>query len=257
MPGIVGALLLTASRAIGETMIVVLAAGVAANLQFSPFKPMTTVTVKIVNQLTGDLEFNSPQTLVAFAFGMTLFVITLCSMSTRSTSCANIGSSTNDRRRSHRDISGVSHLRRDIGIASRKAAETRFRFYGLAAIILGLFFLAILLFSIFSKGYTAFTQTMITVPVEFSEKVIDPTNKRAVNPRCAADCELSAVGAERRCRSPGCRPQGTGRPPRTIKEIVSDSVRAELMQVVMNDPIGHRNHARSDLSCHRQCRFRL
>jgi phosphate transport system permease protein len=77
LPGIVGALLLTASRAIGETMIVVLAAGVAANLQFSPFQPMTTITVKIVNQLTGDLEFNSPQTLVAFALGITLFVLTL------------------------------------------------------------------------------------------------------------------------------------------------------------------------------------
>ncbi len=78
LPGIVGALLLTASRAIGETMIVVLAAGVAANLQINPFEPMTTVTVKIVNQLTGDLEFNTPQTLVAFALGLTLFVITLC-----------------------------------------------------------------------------------------------------------------------------------------------------------------------------------
>jgi phosphate transport system permease protein len=50
---------------------------VAANLQFSPFEPMTTITVKIVNQLTGDLEFNSPQTLVAFALGLTLFFITL------------------------------------------------------------------------------------------------------------------------------------------------------------------------------------
>ncbi|MBB4009460.1 phosphate ABC transporter permease subunit PstC [Allorhizobium taibaishanense] len=78
LPGIVGALLMTASRAIGETMIVVLAAGVAARIQFNPFEPMTTVTVKIVNQLTGDLEFTSPQTLVAFALGITLFVITLC-----------------------------------------------------------------------------------------------------------------------------------------------------------------------------------
>ena len=78
LPGIVSALLLTASRAIGETMIVVLAAGVAANLTLNPFEPMTTITVKIVAQLTGDLEFNSPQTLVAFALGMTLFVITLC-----------------------------------------------------------------------------------------------------------------------------------------------------------------------------------
>ena len=77
LPGIVGALLLTASRAIGETMIVVLAAGVAARLTINPFEPMTTITVKIVNQLTGDLEFTSPQTLVAFALGITLFVITL------------------------------------------------------------------------------------------------------------------------------------------------------------------------------------
>ncbi|WP_102961137.1 phosphate ABC transporter permease subunit PstC [Mangrovicella endophytica] len=78
LPGIVSALLLTASRAIGETMIVVLAAGVAARLTLNPFEAMTTVTVKIVNQLTGDLEFNSPQTLVAFALGITLFAITLC-----------------------------------------------------------------------------------------------------------------------------------------------------------------------------------
>ncbi|WP_208431308.1 phosphate ABC transporter permease subunit PstC [Bartonella doshiae] len=77
LPGIIGAILLTASRAIGETMIVVLAAGVAANLTLNPFEAMTTMTVKIVNQLTGDFEFNSPQTLVAFALGTTLFILTL------------------------------------------------------------------------------------------------------------------------------------------------------------------------------------
>lgn len=77
LPGIVGAVLLAASRAIGETMIVVLAAGIAANLTLNPLEPVTTITVKIVSQLTGDLEFNSPQTLVAFALGLTLFVITL------------------------------------------------------------------------------------------------------------------------------------------------------------------------------------
>jgi phosphate transport system permease protein len=77
LPGIVGAILLAASRAIGETMIVVLAAGIAANLTLNPFEPVTTITVKIVSQLTGDLEFNSPQTLVAFALGLTLFVFTL------------------------------------------------------------------------------------------------------------------------------------------------------------------------------------
>ncbi len=77
LPGIVGAILLAASRAIGETMIVVLAAGIAANITFNPFESVTTMTVKIVSQLTGDLEFTSPQTLVAFALGLTLFVITL------------------------------------------------------------------------------------------------------------------------------------------------------------------------------------
>ena len=77
LPGIIGAVLLAASRAIGETMIVVLAAGIAANLTLNPFEPVTTITVKIVSQLTGDLEFNSPQTLVAFALGLTLFAVTL------------------------------------------------------------------------------------------------------------------------------------------------------------------------------------
>lgn len=77
LPGIVGSVLLAVSRAIGETMIVKLAAGIAANLTANPFESVTTVTVKIVTQLTGDLEFNSPQTLVAFALGLTLFGITL------------------------------------------------------------------------------------------------------------------------------------------------------------------------------------
>ncbi len=77
LPGIVGAVLLAASRAIGETMIVVMGAGAAAKLSLNPFEAMTTVTVKIVSQLTGDTEFASPETLVAFALGLTLFVMTL------------------------------------------------------------------------------------------------------------------------------------------------------------------------------------
>ena len=77
LPGIVGAILLAASRAIGETMIVTMGAGASAKLDLNPFEAMTTMTVKIVGQLTGDTDFNSPETLVAFALGMTLFVITL------------------------------------------------------------------------------------------------------------------------------------------------------------------------------------
>jgi phosphate transport system permease protein len=78
LPGIVGAILMAASRAIGETMVVVMGAGAAAKLSLNPFEAMTTMTVKIVGQLTGDTDFAAPETLVAFALGMTLFVITLC-----------------------------------------------------------------------------------------------------------------------------------------------------------------------------------
>jgi len=77
LPGIVGAVLLATSRAIGETMIVVMGAGAAARLDLNPFEAMTTVTAKIVSQLTGDSDFASPEALVAFALGMSLFLITL------------------------------------------------------------------------------------------------------------------------------------------------------------------------------------
>jgi len=77
LPGIVGALLLAVSRAIGETMIVVMAAGLSANLTANPFKAVTTVTVQIVSLLVGDQEFDSPKTLAAFALGLVLFLATL------------------------------------------------------------------------------------------------------------------------------------------------------------------------------------
>ena len=78
LPGIVGAFLLAISRAIGETMIVVMAAGLAANLTANPFEAVTTVTVQIVALLTGDQEFDSAKTLSAFALGLVLFFLTLC-----------------------------------------------------------------------------------------------------------------------------------------------------------------------------------
>ena len=77
LPGLVGAFLLGISRAIGETMIVVMAAGVSANLTANPLESVTTVTVQIVMLLTGDTVFDSPKTLSAFALGITLFVATL------------------------------------------------------------------------------------------------------------------------------------------------------------------------------------
>jgi phosphate transport system permease protein len=78
LPGIMGGVLLALSRAIGETMIVVMAAGLTATLTANPFDGVTTVTVQIVTLLIGDTEFDSPKTLAAFALGLVLFLVTLC-----------------------------------------------------------------------------------------------------------------------------------------------------------------------------------
>ncbi len=77
LPGIVGAFLLALSRAVGETMIVAMAAGLNANLTANPLENVTTVTVQIVVALIGDQEFDDPKTLSAFALGLVLFFVTL------------------------------------------------------------------------------------------------------------------------------------------------------------------------------------
>jgi phosphate transport system permease protein len=77
LPGIVAGVMLAISRAIGETMIVVMAAGATANLTLNPFQSMTTVTFQIVAMLTGEGSFDHPATLSAFALGMVLFLVTL------------------------------------------------------------------------------------------------------------------------------------------------------------------------------------
>ncbi len=77
MPGIAAGVLLALSRAVGETMIVVMAAGIAATMTLNPLEAVTTVTVQIVTLLTGDQEFDDPKTLAAFALGLALFCITL------------------------------------------------------------------------------------------------------------------------------------------------------------------------------------
>jgi phosphate transport system permease protein len=77
LPGIMAAMLLAVSRAVGETMIVTMAAGLQARATFNPLETVTTVTVQIVTLLTGDQEFDSPRTLSAFGLGLTLFVVTL------------------------------------------------------------------------------------------------------------------------------------------------------------------------------------
>jgi phosphate transport system permease protein len=77
LPGIVAGVMLAISRAIGETMIVFMAAGAAARLSANPFESMTTVTYQIARLLTGDGDFSHPSTLSAFALGLVLFVVTL------------------------------------------------------------------------------------------------------------------------------------------------------------------------------------
>ncbi len=77
LPGIVAATLLAVSRAVGETMIVVMAAGLRPNLTWNPLEGMTTVTVRIIDALTGDQAFDSPLTLSAFGLGLVLLVLTL------------------------------------------------------------------------------------------------------------------------------------------------------------------------------------
>jgi phosphate transport system permease protein len=77
LPGIMGGILLALSRAIGETMIVVMAAGLIASMNINPLDSVTTVTVQIVTLLIGDTEFDSPKTLAAFALGLVLFIVTL------------------------------------------------------------------------------------------------------------------------------------------------------------------------------------
>ncbi|WP_206603280.1 phosphate ABC transporter permease subunit PstC [Campylobacter blaseri] len=76
LPGMIAAALLGVSRALGETMIVVMAAGLRANLSANPLDSMTTITVRIVDAMTGDQAFDSPETLSAFALGLILFVVT-------------------------------------------------------------------------------------------------------------------------------------------------------------------------------------
>jgi phosphate transport system permease protein len=77
LPGIVSSVLLGVSRALGETMIVVMAAGLRPNLTWNPLEGMTTVTVRIVDALTGDQAFDSPETLSAFGLGFVLLLVTL------------------------------------------------------------------------------------------------------------------------------------------------------------------------------------
>lgn len=78
LPGIMGGVLLALSKTLGETMIVLMAAGLIATMTIDPLDSVTTVTLQIVTLLTGDTAFDNPKTLAAFALGLVLFAVTLC-----------------------------------------------------------------------------------------------------------------------------------------------------------------------------------
>ncbi|WP_374828987.1 phosphate ABC transporter permease PstA [Paenochrobactrum pullorum] len=125
--------------------------------------------------------------------------------------------------------------RRDIGIKRRYAAERRFRLYGILAICVGVFFLCALLFTVFSKGYTAFWQTTVSIPVLLEEKVIDPSHKRAEDPNVliTANYPLLVRNALAHHLQVQTDDKATMR---ELGKFYSDGVRIQLRQMVMDNP---------------------
>ena len=139
LPGIVGGVLLAISRAIGETMIVVMAAGLAANLTANPLEAVTTVTVQIVTLLVGDQEFDSPKTLAAFALGLVLFLVTLGTQRACAAHREEISGALRMTARTAQETQELvaRSLRR------RYWAEKRFRAYGVLAVLFGIAFVVV------------------------------------------------------------------------------------------------------------------
>ena len=125
--------------------------------------------------------------------------------------------------------------RRDIGIKRRYAAERRFRAYGIAALSFGIIFLMLLLWSVFSKGYTAFQQTMITMPVEFSQQIIDPQNERATNPQKLMTANYPIVARNALAKVLGADVNDRVAA-RSVGQMLSDGVRVQLRDMVVANP---------------------
>ena len=125
--------------------------------------------------------------------------------------------------------------RRDIGLKKRYAAEARFRAYGVAAITFGLLFLAIMLGSIFSKGYTAFWQTTVTLPVTFDAALIDPQNKRESDPSILIRANYETLGQQAMIAKLGIDPEDKAKV-RELRGFLSDSVRIKLRDMLVADP---------------------
>ncbi|HWK63988.1 MAG TPA: phosphate ABC transporter permease PstA [Rhizobiaceae bacterium] len=125
--------------------------------------------------------------------------------------------------------------RRDIGLKRRYAAERRFRIYGVLAISVGLLFLAVMLFSIVSKGYTAFWQTSVNLPVTFSEKIIDPQGKRDSDPSVLVKANYPNLARDALAAKLGIDPDDKAAIAK-LKGFLSDGVRTQLRDMVTADP---------------------
>ncbi|MCO5070081.1 MAG: phosphate ABC transporter permease PstA [Rhizobiaceae bacterium] len=125
--------------------------------------------------------------------------------------------------------------RRDIGLKRRYAAEQRFRLYGILAIAIGIFFLFALLFSVVSKGYTAFWQTSINLSVNFDPKIIDPQNKRATDPNVLLTANYPVLARNALAEKLGV--ETSNRPAlRQVSGMISDGVRTQLRNIVVANP---------------------
>lgn len=126
-------------------------------------------------------------------------------------------------------------FRRDIGLKRRYAAERRFRLYGLAAITIGLVFLALLIASVVSKGYTAFFQTEITLPVTFAEALVDPGEKRAEDPQILAKGKYDKVIRASLASTLGFDVKDV-RQGKAADQLISPGARVKLRDMVLADP---------------------
>jgi len=132
-------------------------------------------------------------------------------------------------------VRAAAHPRRDIGLKARYAAERRFRIYGMLAISVGLAFLAIILVTIVSKGYTAFWQTTVSLPVNFDAKVIDPSNKRATDPSVLIKANYPKLAENALIAKLGISPDD--KPAiKQLKGFLSEGARVQLRDIVAADP---------------------
>ena len=129
----------------------------------------------------------------------------------------------------------TAQTRRDIGIKKRYRAEKRFRAYGVAAILTGLFFLVVLLWTVVSNGYTAFVQTTITLPIEFSEKIIDPKNERAENPAKLMTANYPLLVRDALVKALNIDPANRAEV-KQATDMVSASARTQLRDIVVANP---------------------